>query len=103
MGFPTANLALERDYCVPPDGVYAGKAAFGGEKYSCAINIGSNPTFGDPQTALEVFLIDFDGDIYGESLEIEFHHRLRDEKEFSSEEELIRQMKRDVARARGLL
>ncbi len=103
LGFPTANLALERDFCVPPDGVYAGKASFGDQKYSCAINIGSNPTFGDERTALEVFLIDFDGDIYGESLEIEFHHRLRDERAFASEGELVRQMKKDVARARGLL
>jgi riboflavin kinase/FMN adenylyltransferase len=103
LGFPTANLALERDFCVPPDGVYAGKAAFGSEKYYCAINIGANPTFGDEQTALEVFLIDFEGDIYGESLDIEFHHRLRDEKAFSSEEELVRQMERDVSKARTLL
>ena len=103
LGFPTANLALDRDFCVPPDGVYAGMASFCSEKYMCAINIGSNPTFGDAQTALEVFLIDFEGDIYGESLEIEFHHRLRDEKAFSSEQELVRQMKRDVSRARAML
>ncbi len=103
LGFPTANLALVRDFCVPPDGVYAGKALLGGSKYMCAINIGTNPTFGDTQTALEVFLLDFDGDIYGESLGIEFHHRLRDEKAFAGEEELIRQIKKDVARARALL
>ena len=103
LGFPTANLALEYEFCVPPDGVYAGKALLGPDKYGCAINIGTNPTFGDHETALEVFLLDFDGDIYGESLEIEFHHRLRDEKTFGSADELVRQMKKDVARARALL
>jgi riboflavin kinase / FMN adenylyltransferase len=103
LGFPTANLRLERDFCVPPDGVYAGKALLGEEKHVCAINIGSNPTFHDAEPALEVFLIDFEGDIYGESLEIEFHHRLREEIAFSGEEELIRQMSKDVKKARTLV
>jgi riboflavin kinase/FMN adenylyltransferase len=103
LGFPTANLALDRDFCVPPDGVYAGKANLGDVMYMCAINIGKNPTFKDTETALEVFLLDFDGDIYGESIELEFHHRLRDEKAFGGEEELVRQMKKDVAKARSLL
>lgn len=103
LGFPTANLRLERDFCVPPDGVYAGMAVLEQAKYMCAINIGSNPTFGDTQTALEVFLLDFEGNIYGESLQIEFHHRLREEKAFQGEEELIRQMRKDVKKARMLL
>jgi riboflavin kinase / FMN adenylyltransferase len=103
LGFPTANLALDRDFCVPPDGVYAGKAVIGGAKYLCAINIGKNPTFRDTETALEVFLLDFEGDIYGEAMELEFHHRLRDEKAFAGEDELVRQMKKDVAKARALL
>lgn len=103
LGFPTANLALERDFCVPPDGVYAGKTKLRHKEYVCAINIGSNPTFGDSETALEVFLLDFVGDIYGKSLEIEFHQRLREEKAFTSEKELVRQMNKDVAKARVLL
>lgn len=103
LGFPTANLALDMDFCIPSDGVYAGRAALEGGRYRCAINIGSNPTFGDAVTALEVFLVDFEGDIYGEVLEIEFHHRLRDEKAFPGEKELVRQIKRDVARTRELM
>jgi riboflavin kinase/FMN adenylyltransferase len=103
LGFPTANIAMDRDFCVPPDGVYAGKARLGRAHYLCAINIGSNPTFGDGETALEVFLLDFSGDIYGESLEVEFHHRLRDEKAFVGEKDLVRQMERDVEKARTLL
>ena len=103
LGFPTANLRLERDFCVPPDGVYAGMALLGDARHLCAINIGSNPTFGDGATALEVFLIDFEGNIYGEALEIEFHHRLRDEIAFEGEEELVRQMRKDVKRAKALM
>jgi riboflavin kinase/FMN adenylyltransferase len=103
LGFPTANLMLERDFCVPPDGVYAGNALLGEDKYLCAINIGTNPTFGDHEVALEVFLLDFDGNIYGEGLGLEFHYRLREEVAFSSEEDLVRQMKKDVRKARALL
>jgi len=103
LGFPTANLRLERDFCVPPDGVYAGIAILGEARYACAINIGRNPTFGDADTALEVFLIDFEGNIYGVALEIEFHHRLREEVAFDGEEELVRQMQKDVKKARALM
>jgi len=103
LGFPTANLMLERDFCVPPDGVYAGRAVLGLQKYLCAINIGRNPTFGDHEIALEVFLLDFEGDIYGEELGLEFHHRLREEIAFASEDELVAQMRKDVRKARTLL
>jgi riboflavin kinase/FMN adenylyltransferase len=75
----------------------------GDARHLCAINIGSNPTFGDGETALEVFLIDFETNIYGEALEIEFHHRLREEIAFEGEEELVRQMRKDVKRARALM
>ncbi|PKQ28235.1 MAG: bifunctional riboflavin kinase/FAD synthetase [Candidatus Anoxymicrobium japonicum] len=103
LGFPTANLLLEQNFCVPPDGVYAGKAVLGNRKYICAINIGSNPTFADTETALEVFLVDFDGNIYDELLEIEFHMRLREEIKFESEERLIEQMRKDVKKTRAIL
>jgi riboflavin kinase/FMN adenylyltransferase len=103
LGFPTANLLLQSDFCVPPDGVYAGRAVLATGRYACAINIGRNPTFGDAETALEVFLLDFDGDIYGETIEIEFHFRLREEIEFAQEQQLVKQMKKDVRRARTLL
>jgi len=103
LGFPTANLRPERDFCVPPDGVYAGIAVLGDSRYAGAINIGRNPTFGDTETALEVFLIDFDGNIYGEALEIEFHHRLRVEIAFDGEEGLVRQIRKDVRKARALM
>jgi riboflavin kinase/FMN adenylyltransferase len=103
LGFPTANLELERDFCVPADGVYAGKAVIGDEKFLAAVNIGSNPTFKDAENAVEVFVLDFEREIYGESLEVEFHYRLREEIAFKNENELIRQMKEDVKRAESLL
>lgn len=103
LGFPTANLSLELDYCVPADGVYAGVASLEGEKYRCAINIGDNPTFGDAVKALEVFLLDFVGEVYGETIEIEFYHRLRDEITFADEKELVLQMNKDVEQTRNLL
>jgi riboflavin kinase/FMN adenylyltransferase len=65
--------------------------------------VGSNPTFGDTGTVVEVYIMDFEGDIYGESIDVEFHHRLRDETAFDSENELITQMESDVSRARALL
>lgn len=103
IGFPTANLSLDRDFCVPPEGVYAGMASHAASRHLCAINIGSNPTFGDEQVALEVFLLDFEGDIYGETIELEFHYRLREEIAFAGEEDLVRQIGKDVRKARSLL
>ena len=100
LGFPTANLKLSRHFCLPPDGVYAGKAWMGGERYICAVNKGSNPTFGDRHSALEVFLLNFNGDIYGEKMEVEFHCRLRNEVAFPDEQGLIKQMEEDVRRVR---
>lgn len=101
LGFPTANMALDREFCLPSDGVYAGRATLEGERYRCAINIGSNPTFGDGEPALEVFLLDFEGDIYGKTLEIEYYGRLRDERAFASEKELVRQIKKDIERIKN--
>lgn len=103
LGFPTANLGLERHFCIPADGVYAGKALLGRRKYMCAVNVGANPTFRDGELALEVYMLDFAGEIYGETLEVEFHHRLREEIAFESEEQLVLQMEIDVERTRLLL
>lgn len=103
LGFPTANLGLERHFCIPADGVYGGKALLGPGKFTCAINVGSNPTFGDEELALEVYLLEFAGEIYGETLEVEFHHRLREEIAFEDEGKLVRQMEKDVEKARSLL
>ena len=103
LGFPTANLGLERRFCIPADGVYAGKVHVDRLGHVCAVNIGSNPTFGDEELSIEVYILDFTCEIYGETLEVEFHYRLRDEIAFVSEEDLTLQMERDVERARELL
>lgn len=103
LGFPTANIGLERHFCIPKDGVYAGITVREGKRIPCAINVGTNPTFGDRELSVEVYLLNFAEDIYGETLEVEFHLRLRDEIRFLSEEELIEQMKVDAKRAWGIL
>lgn len=103
LGYPTANMSFKSDYCIPAEGVYAGRANLRGESYVCAVNIGSNPTFGDDEVAVEVYLLDFEDDIYSERLEVEFHHRLREEREFASEEELVEQIERDVRSTRSLM
>ena len=98
LGFPTANLVPPEGHVVPAHGVYACRAA----GYSAAVNVGVRPTFVTGRGELiEAYLIDFDGDLYGQTLEIEFLKRLRGERRFDSAEALIEQMHRDVEAARG--
>lgn len=104
LGFPTANLALDPALVHPARGVYAGRARVSESWFLAAINVGVNPTFGgDPDTTplqIEAFLLDFEGDLYGQTIRVEFASRLRDEQKFDSAEALIEQMGRDVAEAR---
>ena len=97
LGFPTANLAVEPHLLVPAYGIYAG-AALGGR---AAISIGVNPHYGGNERRIEAFLLDFEGDLYGKELGIELWERLRDERAFTSEEELVRQIALDVEAARA--
>ena len=92
LGFPTANLAVEPHLLVPAYGIYAG-AAFGGR---AAISIGVNPHYGGSERRIEAFLLDFEGDLYGRKLRIELWDRLRDERAFESEDDLVRQIALDV-------
>ena len=108
LGFPTANLMLDRSIAHPPRGVYAGRATIAsGITYTAAINVGVNPQFGgDPEATpwrVESFLLDFDGDLYDQPLRVELHHRLRDELRFESVEALVEQMAKDVDRTRSLI
>ena len=104
LGFPTANIAPSPRACLPADGVYAGWWSWRGDRLPAAINVGTRPTFKEGEPSLcEVFVIDFDGDLYGEHGEVEFTHRLRDELKFDSAEALIEQMHADVKRTRALL
>jgi riboflavin kinase/FMN adenylyltransferase len=103
MGFPTANLTVPGRILLPAQGVYAGKAYSDGAAWVAAIDVGTNPTFGGEPLHVEAYLLDFDGDLMGEPVSIEFWRRLRDEARFESTEELVRQMKDDVERTREVV
>ncbi len=106
IGWPTANLVPGPRFARPRRGVYAGRARFDGEYPQAAINVGVNPTFGgDPSSTpigVEVYLLDFEGDLYGKTIAVEFHERLRDELVFESAEALSEQIKDDVEATRRL-
>jgi riboflavin kinase/FMN adenylyltransferase len=104
LGFPTANLLPADGYVTPGHGVYACRATIAaGRSYAAATNIGVRPMFVTGRGELiEAFLLDFEGDIYGQPLRLEFLKRLRGEKRFDSVEALIDQMNRDVDEARAL-
>jgi riboflavin kinase / FMN adenylyltransferase len=97
LGFPTANLSVGPHLLVPAFGIYAG-AALGGR---AAISIGINPHYGGSERRIEAFLLDFEGDLYGKELRIELWERLRDERAFESEEDLVRQIALDVEATRA--
>jgi len=104
LGFPTANLAVHDHMILPKLGVYAGWMRWKDERYPAVVNVGLNPTFGDRDTPIvEAYIIDFAQDLYDETIEIEFTHRLRDELRFKNVDYLVTQMHADVDRARGLL
>jgi riboflavin kinase/FMN adenylyltransferase len=103
LGFPTANLTVARRTLLPAEGVYAGMAYGAGEEAVAAINVGTNPTFGTEPLHVEAFLLDFDGNLTGKPLTVEFWERLRDEMRFSSPEELSRQIEDDVERTRTVV
>lgn len=102
LGFPTANLEVENEL-VPKTGVYAVKVKVDGTEYDGACNIGSNPTFGDDKTAIEVFIFDFHGDLYEHEVRIFFVERLRDEQRFANAVELQKAIEADVERCRDIL
>ncbi len=97
LGFPTANLLVPGDLVVPRNGIYAGAA----RGYRAAVSIGTNPHYGGVERRVEAFLLDFDGDLYGERLTVELWERLRDEAAFATEGELSEQISRDVERTRA--
>lgn len=101
LGFPTANMAPDPRLACPGHGVYACRV--GG--HMAAVNVGVRPTFEEDRQGLlvEAFLLDFAGELYGETLTVEFVARLRGEERFSSVEDLVVQMQRDVERTRELL
>ena len=96
LGYPTANLAVAPDLLVPAYGIYAGSAL----GHRAAISIGVNPHYGGGERRIEPHLLDFEGDLYGDRLVVELWRRLRDERAFGSEAELVAQIARDVEETR---
>lgn len=88
---------------MPGQGVYAGKAYLDGDGHVAAINVGTNPTFGQEPVHLEAYLLDFEGDLLGRTVSIEFWARVRDEVRFDSVEALSKQIGADVERTRELV
>lgn len=103
LGFPTANVFMI-DYVVPRLGVYATRTRLpDGRLLPGVANIGNNPTTGEVETRLEVWLFDFDEDLYGQVIETELIGFLRPEEKFASVDEMVVQIRRDEATARGML
>ena len=97
LGFPTANLRVEPDLLVPAFGIYAGAVG----EHRAAVSIGVNPHYGGDERRIEAFLLDFEGDLYGRRLVVELWTRLRDERAFADEQELIDQIAQDVEQTRN--
>jgi riboflavin kinase / FMN adenylyltransferase len=106
LGYPTANLLLDPALVRPARGIYAGRAQRNGSTHPAAVSVGVNPQFGgEPGRSpvrIEAYLLDFEGDLYGEVLRVELHAKLRDERAFDSVEQLVRQMALDVEATRAL-
>jgi riboflavin kinase/FMN adenylyltransferase len=112
LGFPTANLRTDEWAAVPADGVYAGRVVRLDEWGRtvdapplgiAAISVGTNPTFDVRQRRVEAYVLDFDGDLYGDALGVEFVERLRGQERYDHVDSLIRQMHADVQRTRDMM
>jgi riboflavin kinase/FMN adenylyltransferase len=96
LGFPTANVQLHR-YSAPLSGVFAVLVNVGNEIFQGAANVGIRPTVGDlVKPILEVHFLDFEGKLYGQRIEVEFKHKIRDEKKFTTLDDLVENIRRDV-------
>jgi riboflavin kinase/FMN adenylyltransferase len=103
LGFPTANLAVDEQMMIPANGIYAVRVRWGTTNHQGVVNIGVRPTFQDRgERIVEAHILDFAGDLYGQTLGIEFLERLRPERRFESAQALITQVEEDVAQARHL-
>ncbi|HEU4354750.1 MAG TPA: bifunctional riboflavin kinase/FAD synthetase [Actinomycetota bacterium] len=103
LGWPTANLRTHPRLLLPGSGIYAGRARVGSEEWVAAISVGTNPTFGVEPLHVESYLLDFEGDLEGSPMSVEFWARLRDEVRFETAEELSRAIEDDVRRTRLLV
>jgi riboflavin kinase / FMN adenylyltransferase len=102
LGFPTANISIDESYVIPKNGVYAGHIVIEGNKKSLnsLINIGNNPTFGFRNTLIEVYILNFNKNIYNKKITVKFLKYLRPETRFASPEDLISQIREDIKSAK---
>ncbi len=103
LGFPTANLRPPPGKVIPGHGVYAAFVELDGQIHPAAVNVGVRPTFGGKELLIEAYLLDFEGDLYGRVLTIDFVEKLRPELEFENADALVGQMNDDVTRVRRIL
>ena len=104
IGFPTINIDVEDTYIIPKSGVYAGYMYHNQHKYIAMINVGKNPTFHKEHSiSVEAHILDFNQDVYGETISLEFKHYIRDEISFSSSNQLIEQLSNDISTIRNKL
>jgi riboflavin kinase/FMN adenylyltransferase len=102
IGFPTANLGIPAEHAIPADGVYVTRAYLANKPINAVTSIGVRPTIaGNLRRTVEAYLLDWAGDIYGETLRLAFLHRLREERKFDTIDALVAQMQRDVGEARA--
>jgi riboflavin kinase/FMN adenylyltransferase len=101
LGYPTANLQLV-DELIPKEGIYAVRVHVGDQIYNGLTNIGYNPTFQNSDFSVETYILDFSGDLLGQTIRVDFIERIRDEKAFDSPKELADQIAKDVAQAKGI-
>ncbi len=106
LGYPTANLQMDNPHkMIPVAGVYAVRCVMNDGRSKILkgmMNIGTRPTFGEHTQTLEVHILDFEGDLYGQTITVSFIERLRDEQRFESEEELKRQLEEDANKVKSL-
>jgi riboflavin kinase/FMN adenylyltransferase len=103
LGFPTANLFVSPRLLLPADGVYAAWARVGDALHRAMVNIGVRPTFGSGAHTVEAHLLDFEEEIYGREMRLDFMERLREEQRFGSVEALTEQLNQDLINAKEIL
>ena len=103
LGFPTVNLQIPPQVIVPAFGVYATRVWVEGRSYIAVTNVGVRPTVedNDGRVTVEGFILDFDGDLYGKELRMEFYHRIRGERKFPSLQELSQEIRRNAEETRA--
>ena len=103
LGFPTANIFIDPTMLLPSDGVYAVQFILDSQVYQGLANVGANPTFRGEKRRVEVFLLNFSGDLYGEKVRVAFLDKIRHEMVFKSSERLVEQIQQDITAAKRIL